>query len=254
MNPAVIGAAIGAGADILGGLFGNSAQKRANKMNIALQRENNAWMERMSNTAWLRGTRDMLDSGINPMLAVSQGGASTPSTSAATVRPADALSRGISSAGSKAAMMVQLENMAANTAVTREKAKQEAMITGDMIKDRSTVTASDGTTTVGGMDPVTRRRALETAQAKLAETNLEVRDIERRILENTETSTVNSARARADILHQEVTLNELRTKLMQLDIPEKEAIAKWFETVGSASPAAKAVMSISQWIKFMLGK
>lgn len=255
MSAAVIAAGLGAAADILGGFSARSAQRRANALNVKLQRENQAWEEKMSNTSWQRGTKDMLAAGLNPMLAYSQGGASTPNTSAATVEPEDAMGRAVSSAGSKAAQAVTLANLQAQTALTTEKAKQEHMVTNDMEKDRSTVTVTDEEgTTVGGMGPVERRRRLETAQAQLAETNLSVRKIEQRIIEQTEDAAVSSAKDRARILDKEVTLAELRTILMRLDIPEKEAMAKWFQTVGAASPAAKAAMSIAQWLKFMFGR
>lgn len=44
--------------------------------NMRMQQE---WSEQMSNTAYQRATKDMMAAGLNPMLAYSHGGASTPS-------------------------------------------------------------------------------------------------------------------------------------------------------------------------------
>lgn len=240
----VTGALIaGIGGDLLGGLFGSSAQKKANKANIQLQRENQAWMERLSNTSYQRGTADMKAAGLNPMLAYSQGGANTPSSSAATVEPVDAMARAANSAGSKAAQALQLRNMDVNNRILEEKAKQEAMTT----KERAATMPTN-------LDPdvIAASKDKAYSESDEARSNARIKDIERQLAEDTFGYNVNSARARSEILNQEVTLNQIRQMLMRLDIPEKQAMAKWFETVGAGSPAAKAIMTVSQWLKFIL--
>ncbi|QXP08017.1 MAG: DNA pilot protein [Arizlama microvirus] len=109
IDPVTGAALIGLGGDILGGIFGSSAQKKANKANIQLQRENQAWLKDMSSTAYQRSTQDMIAAGLNPMLGFSQGGASTPGSSAATVEPNMAMSRATSSAATKAMQVAQIQ-------------------------------------------------------------------------------------------------------------------------------------------------
>lgn len=109
-------ALITAGASLLGGWMANSAQDEANRRNLQESAENRKFQaesrdiqnqfnaeqaaaqrlwgsteavkarefsERMSSTAYQRSVADMKAAGINPMLAVMQGGASTPSASMA---------------------------------------------------------------------------------------------------------------------------------------------------------------------------
>lgn len=80
-------AAAGAG-QLLGGMLQNRAQRqeaaRARRFNAKQAQINREFQERMSNTAWRRAMADMRAAGINPMLAIDKGGASTPGGGAAS--------------------------------------------------------------------------------------------------------------------------------------------------------------------------
>ena len=83
-------------------VLGYQGQKETNKTNIKLGREQMAFQERMSSTAYQRAVGDMQAAGLNPMLAYSQGGASSPVGSMPQVQ--NAAAAGVNSAASGMAL------------------------------------------------------------------------------------------------------------------------------------------------------
>lgn len=108
--PLIAGPLIAAGASLLGGHMQNVAQRKQ-------AREQMAFQERMSSTAYQRATADMKMAGINPMVAYQQGGASTPGGSQAS--QVDVMSPAVSSAQHASRLKTEMDLMRQDVATRR---------------------------------------------------------------------------------------------------------------------------------------
>lgn len=84
-TPLVTAALLGAGGDLLGGLIGSSGQAAANRSNERIAKDNRAFQERMSSTAYQRSAKDLEAAGLNRVLALGSP-SSTPGGSTAVMQ------------------------------------------------------------------------------------------------------------------------------------------------------------------------
>lgn len=160
----MLGGLLGAGLGFIGQMMTNEQNEdnfnAGNNFSAEQAALNRNFQERMSNTAYQRAVKDMQEAGLNPMLAYSQGGASSPNGSSAQSIAAPKMENPGIAGLQSAQLAANTDNMRADT----EKKLAEASITRE--QDRLLRSESQDPDTMQTRSTEEQRRFWENRQLR----------------------------------------------------------------------------------------
>lgn len=211
-------------------LFNSAEAAKTRSYSADQAAQNRAFEERMSSTAYQRATADMRAAGINPMLAVMKGGASTPSgsmgqavsasgPSASSVTPPkmeNAFQAGISTGMQLANTMANQANTMADTELKKAQTSREIASAGNIVQQTARIQVE-----LPKLQAEARLLSQQVETETLKQNVLKVEEVLKNTQNALEDKRIGSVEADTIRQRAEAALAELRK-------PEAEAYAKKF--------------------------
>lgn len=214
------------GAGAVAGLLGYKGQEDTNETNLALGREQMAFQERMSGSAYQRAMLDMQKAGLNPMLASQVGGATSPAGAMPQVQ--NKVAAGASSAVQAASTVQAAQQIVASKAQTEQMNAQTEKIKSETMEKN--------------LNTSVRQWQLEKLKGESKGTAYDAARKE------AEFDAANAGRGKTQTgFEADVAKRKAEARLRQLEIPGAQAEADFFnDGTGSANPYIRQLMQIFQ--------
>jgi hypothetical protein len=213
------GDVLGVGAGLLGFAGGKSQQKKQ----IASAREQMAFQERMSSTAYQRTMKDMRAAGLNPILASKLGGASTPSGAQAKIP--DPTEKGLTQAF--AARRLSADIQVLQTQAAKNKADAERSLAAASLDEQKLVTETqESIIREIGVTKAKYDKDIAWSNAKMKWVDERMKYIEEKIQKSHKTRAeweAKSSEAKFNFIAQTLNLNALQIKTLKLTMAGKKA-------------------------------
>lgn len=239
------GMAAQAAASLVGDWLQYDGQRKTNNQNAELSREQMAFQERMSSTAYQRATADMKAAGLNPMLAYQQGGASAPAGSMATMQNpfagTDTAKHGKDLVAAYQQIRMneaQVENVKAQTRKTESETLDQNLNSAYLASriDNTDLDSANKRSANPGIF-ANSQTALEALNAMLKNNSAGFAAQTEKILEEAKTQ------------KEKTGLTKAQKELTELEKPKSEADAKFWEAAQNAPQWLKLIMQALQAIR-----